>query len=297
MPNVLLSLLGDVSSNTMLKVLLVVLIVLVVLMTALALVFIIALRKRAPVVKVIMAPPSAAELKQSESQEDSEPESEDDQEDTESEQEDETDNDKDDDEEETSSFVTEGEERVRYDRSLNAKLIQLKDESKEWYSQLKNELLSYERVKPRMSWKRESFRIGRATFARIIVRGRTLCLLLAVDPSGFSGTKFSVEDVGHISSMSDTPCLYRIKSGRRIKYAKELIAAVMKELGVKKHLTYEAKDFFMPYSGDMALMQKGQIKRIVYGSTRTFEIREVDRSAAASFAAESIVAETDCSKI
>ena len=279
----------------MLKVLLVVLIILVVLMTALALVFIIALRKRAPIVKVIMAPPSVAGLNQSVSKDESESETEDDQEEDETEAEDKTDTDKDDDEEETSSFVTEGEERVRYDRSLNAKLIQLKDESKEWYSQLKNELLSYERVNPRMSWKRESFRIGRATFARIIVRGRTLCLLLAVDPSGFSGTKFFVEDVGHIASMADTPCLYRIKSSRRIKYAKELIAAVMRELGVKKHSAYEAKDFYMPYSGDMALMQQGQIKRVVYGSTRTFEIREVDRSAAAAFAAESpLIAETDC---
>lgn len=289
MENVILSLLGAISSNTALKILLAVLIVLIVLISALAIVFIVALRKRAPVIKVIMAPPAVAELKQTVSEQESacETEQEDEQPESDSETErEEAETDKDDDEESV-SFVTEGEERVRYDRSLNAKLIQLKDESKEWYSQLKNELLSYGGVRSRMSWKRESFRIGRATFARITVRGRTLCLMLAVDPSGFTGTKFSVEDVSNVASTSDTPCLYRIKSGRRMKYAKELVAAVMRELGVKKQSDYQAQDFYMPYAGDVALMERGLIKRVVYGSTRTFEIRETDRAAvAASSAAE-----------
>lgn len=292
MTNIILSLLGAISSNTALKILLAVLIVLIVLISALAVVFIVALRKRAPVIKVIMAPPAVSELKQTASEQQSARETEQESEtseadsETELELEDEAETDKDDDEESV-SFVTEGEERVRYDRSLNAKLIQLKDDVKEWYSQLKNELLSYGKVRSRMSWKRESFRIGRATFARITVRGRTLCLMLAVDPSGFAGTKFSVEDVSNVASTSDTPCLYRIKSGRRIKYAKELIAAVMHELGVKKQPDYEPQDFYMPYAGDVALMERGLIKRVVYGSTRTYEIRETDRAAvAASSAAE-----------
>ena len=276
--------LGAVTNKTMLIIFMVVLIVFIVLMTALAIVFIAALRKRAPVVKVIMAPTAAsatpsepapiAAAEETAVEEKAEPE-------PEPEEEDDSAADQDDGDEESVSFVTEGEERVRYDRSVTAKIIQLKDESKEWYSQLKNEILSYGRVKDRMSWKRETFRLGRMPIARIIVRGRTLCLLLAVDPSGFAGTKFAVEDVGHIASMVDTPCLYRIKSGRRIKYAKEMLAAVMTELGIKKQPNYEAQDYFMPYVGNVGLMQQGLVKRVVSGSTRTFEIREVDKTATA----------------
>lgn len=272
-------------NKTLLLIFMIVCIVLIVLLAVLGIVFIIALRKRAPVVKVLMAP-QAVKQEEPEPQEKPEvatdatpvtngetaevpppavtPEPEPEPEPEE------------DDDEEGAKFVTEGQESVRYDRSLTAKLAQLKNESKEWYSQLKNELLSYERVKDRMSWKRETFRIGRVPIARLIVRGKTLCLLLAVEPAGYSGTKYSVEDVSNVASTADTPTLYRIKSVRRLKYAKEMIAGIMKELKIFKNPRYEMQDFFIPYEGDMALMQRGLVKRIVSNSTRTFKIEEVD---------------------
>lgn len=274
-----------------LLVLMIVLIVFIVLLAVLGIVFIIALRKRAPVVKVVMAPinrqeepqpvvapaasadattaqeasPESPEAAQEPAVVQEEPESESV----------EPDDDEDDD---SVTVVTEGQERVRYDRSLTAKLCQMKNETKEWYSALKNTLLSYEKVKGRMSWRRETFRIGRMTFARIVVRGKTLCLLLAVEPSGYSGTKYTVEDVSNVANTADTPTLYRIKSARRLKYAQEMIAGIMKELKVYKNTHYSAEDFFLPYQGDMALMQRGLVKRIVSGSTRTFRIEEVDEN-------------------
>lgn len=272
-------------NKTMLLVLMIVLIAFIVLLVVLGVVFIVALRKRAPVVKVVMAPlaqgaeePEAQSEQQSEVSQDAtasvaateaqnpppavpEPEQDDDEP-----------------EEDEPVFVTEGQERVRYDRSLTAKIAQLKNESKDWYSELKNELLSYEKVKDRMSWKRETFRIGRMTVARIAVRGKTLCLMLAVEPAGYAGTKYTVEDVSNVASTADTPTLYRIKSVRRLKYAKEMLAGIMKELKVYKDPRYEAQDYFMPYEGDMALMQRGLVKRVVSGTTRTFRIEEVDGS-------------------
>lgn len=275
-------------NKTLLLVLMIVLIAFIVLLAVLGIVFIIALRKRAPVVKVVMAPLA-------QKQDESEPEQQD--EPTEQPAAVESDEqpaeqaaeqpvaavappqsepEEDDDDEDTATFVTEGQERVRYDRSLTAKIAQLKRESKDWYTELKNELLSYEKVKDRMSWKRETYRIGRMTVARLIVRGKTLCLLLAVEPAGYSGTKYSVEDVSNVASTADTPTQYRIKSARRLKYAKEMIAGIMKELKVYKNPRYEAQDFFIPYEGDLSLMQRGLVKRIVSGSTRIFKIEEVD---------------------
>ncbi len=276
----------DLSNKTLQLILLIVLIVMIVLLAVLGIVFIVALRKRAPVIKVVMAPPAANDSqpepeaeKPAEEQaateteerptEESSPE-------LEPEPEDEDAKESDDDVE----YVTEGKDSVRYDRSFTAKLIQLKDESKEWYGQIKNTLLSYQRVKERTSWKRETFRIGRSAVARIIIRGKTLCLLLAVEPAGFAGTKYAIEDVSATASTADTPSLYRIKGARRAKYAKELIEAVMKELAVYKDPNFEAKDYYMPYEGTMGLMEKGLVRRIVTNSTRTFEIREVEDSAA-----------------
>ncbi len=270
-----------VKGNTLLWALMGVLVVFLVLLVVLGIVFIVALRRRAPVVKVIMAPPreeptvaftpavaageSAVPASPAPVAEE-EPELAPEEDDVAAESEDDT------------VFVTEGQEKVRYDRSFEAKLIQLKDETKEWYTTVKNELLSYKKVRSRISWRRESFQMGRMKVARFVVRGKTLCLLLAVEPSGYAGTKFAVEDVSNVSSSADTPTMYRIKSSRRAKYAVEMIAGIMKELSVTKQPDFVEKDYFMPYEGTMSLIRKGLVKRVVSSTTRTFEIREVDRA-------------------
>ena len=154
-------------------------------------------------------------------------------------------------------------ERVRLDRSFSADLCQLSNEAKEWYSNLKNELLSYDKVKERTDWKSETFSIGRTVVARLIVRGKTLCLLLAVEPAGYTGTKYSVENASSIPNMADTPTLYSIKSALRLRYAKDMIASFMNEVPTAKNGLYEDKDFYVPYSGDVSLMRRGLIKRVV----------------------------------
>ena len=260
-----------IPNNTLIIILLAVLLVLVVLLTVLGIVFIVALRKRRPVVKVVMAPatqpvakpqPAATKAAGKAEKVVEEPEVEDDEE-------------EEDDDEESSNFITEGAERVRYNRSFTAKVCQLSNETKEWYSELKNELLSYQGVKDRMSWKRETFRLGRVSIARIVVRGKTLCLMLAVEPISYNGTKFAVEDVSNMANTVDTPSLYRIKNARRLKYAKDMLAGMMKEFKSFKNPQYSAQDFFLPYEGDMALMQRGLVKRVVSNSTRTFKVEEV----------------------
>ena len=52
-----------------------------------------------------------------------------------------------------------------------------------------------------------------------------------------------------------------------------------KELKAFKNSHYVEQDFFIPYEGDMAFMQRGLVKRVVSGTTRTFKIEEVDKSA------------------
>ena len=154
-----------------------------------------------------------------------------------------------------SSVIIENNERVRYDRSCAAKLCQLKKETKEWYSELKNELLSYEKVKARSSWRYETYRIAKTPVARFTVRGKTLCLLLAVDPTAYIDTKYKVENFSDNAAMA---------------------ADVMKISEVSVNPRYVAKDYFMPYEGDVALMQRGLVKRIVKNTSRKFRIEEIN---------------------
>lgn len=149
---------------------------------------------------------------------------------------------------------------LRYDRSFTARLIQSSNEIKEWYTELKNELLSYKKVHDRMSWKRESYNFGRLPFAKLAYRGDTLCLYLPLDPTSLEDSKYKVESVADNTSYEDTPCLYRIKNPKRVKYAKELIASTA-ELLEAKRFDRESQDYYVPYEGLVELINKGLIKR------------------------------------
>lgn len=149
---------------------------------------------------------------------------------------------------------------LRYDRSFTARLIQSDNEIKDWYTDLKNDLLSYKKVKDRMSWKRESYNFGRQAFARLAYRGDTLCLYLPLDPQTLADSKYKVESVADNATYIDTPCLYRIKNNKRVKYAKELIATTAELLGVVR-IERESQDYYLPYEGLVELINKGLVKR------------------------------------
>ncbi|MDE7164787.1 MAG: hypothetical protein K2O04_05140 [Clostridiales bacterium] len=132
------------------------------------------------------------------------------------------------------AFEASSAETVTYSQSVLSKLISSTDVVKNRYSELKNYLLSYKKARANMSRSRESFYIGRNCYARIAVRGKTLCVYLALDPQKYAGTKYNVEDVLGVKSYADTPCLIRIKSERALKYAKELIDELMHNIEAEK---------------------------------------------------------------
>ena len=149
---------------------------------------------------------------------------------------------------------------LRYDRSFKARVIQSDNDIKNWYTELKNELLSYKKVKDRLSWKRESYNCGRNSVARLAFRGNTLCLYLPLNPAAYEDSKYKVESVEDNASYEDTPCLYRIKNDKRARYAKELIATVMDNLGIVR-IERDSVDYYEPYEGLVQLINKGLIKR------------------------------------
>lgn len=154
------------------------------------------------------------------------------------------------------------------EKTFTAKLIQSEEFVKDYYTELKNELLSYKKVHARMSKKRESFNFGRVCLARMSIRGKTLRIHLALDAAAYEETKYKVEDTSDVVSLADTPLMYRIKNDRRLKYAKDLIAAVMERYGVEKEDVQPDTDYTsqLPYETTEALLARGLIiKRRVKG--------------------------------
>ena len=163
-----------------------------------------------------------------------------------------------------------GEMGVRYARSFPAKLIQSDDEVKEWYSDIKNHLLSYKKVRARTSWGRESFRFGKDCFARLVIKGKTLCIMLAIIPDSCNDTKYKIEDITDLPSCKDTPCLYRIKSNRRVTYAKELIDLILEEYDAQLASNRESVDYYTPYEGTVDHIKRGLIKRKIVAKNKDF---------------------------
>ena len=151
---------------------------------------------------------------------------------------------------------------LHYDKSFTARYIQSSDEIKIWYTTLKNELLSYKKVRSHISWRRETFFFGREIVARLGYRGNTLCLYLPLNPADYAESKYKVEDVSEVTLYAETPCMYRLKNERRIRYAVELFATVMENMG---GIRFEriAEDYYLPYEGIVELIGKGLAKRII----------------------------------
>lgn len=152
------------------------------------------------------------------------------------------------------------EEFTRYNRSFIARIIQADDELKARYSELKNHILSYKNVYNKITWKREAFYSDkRACVATFAIRGKTLCLFLAVDPAKFEGTKYKVEDRSAKRPHAKMPTMYRIRSDRSTKFAKEMINIVFAEHGLAENAEYAPINFRPAYKSTENLIKKGYI--------------------------------------
>ena len=149
--------------------------------------------------------------------------------------------------------------RLRYDKSFEAKFIQSDDEVKHWYTEIKNELLSYKGCKGRISWKRETFKAKKEVVAKLVFRGNTLCLFVPLNVADFADNK-EIEDGSGMPIYEDTPVMIRIKNEKRKRLAITLIERVMTERGIL-HGAHQSEDFYLPYEGVVELINRGLIKR------------------------------------
>ncbi len=118
---------------------------------------------------------------------------------------------------------------------------------RQYYSALKNELLSYENVKSRMSKKFDTFSIARFTVAKITVKNDVVKLYLALANDTID-TKYYTEDVSSSEIYDQTPTLHNVKSKRGLKYGIELINEIMSSIGYQKVENYEPVDFAQEFA-------------------------------------------------
>ena len=153
---------------------------------------------------------------------------------------------------------------MKYNRSFIARIIQSTDEQKEYYGQVKTALLSYAKVNSNVAWGSERFNKGRETIARFKIRGKTLCLYLALDPAQYKTSVYHHIDVSDNKSVSGTPMMVKIKSPLGARKAIRLIDEMLEQLGGVRRNKIIERDYaaMYPYETTEELIEDGLIKDV-----------------------------------
>ena len=152
---------------------------------------------------------------------------------------------------------------VRCRSSFTSRLIQSEPPIQDYYTILKNALLSYKGVKARMSFNFESFNSGRVQCAKLNVKGKSFLVYLGLDLSEYNVNKYHFSDASDKPKFEKVPMMLKVKSDRSLKYALELIEEVMKKNGFEKDPKFQEQDYHMPYETTAALAEKELVKLIL----------------------------------
>ncbi len=148
---------------------------------------------------------------------------------------------------------------VSYNFSFEAKLRMATSGLRHMYHVLSEYLKSF-KLGYRRSWKGERYYLKGKTYARLMFRGKTLCVCLAIDPKSLEGSKYRYEDVSGVKKYAAVPCMIRLRNGRAFKNSLELIQMMMASAEIPQ--AYTPEDSFVatqPESRE-ALIELGLIK-------------------------------------
>ena len=153
----------------------------------------------------------------------------------------------------------------RLNRSFTAKMKQSEEKVKKFYSDIKNALTSYKKLNSNVSWNGDRFNYGRDTVAKMLVRGKTLRLLLALDPEDpeFKETVYHQKNVSDQKAHESTPFMVKITSEMGVKKAVRLVTALAEKLAAEKDADFVPVDYVAEYAyeDDETLENAGYIKR------------------------------------
>lgn len=155
--------------------------------------------------------------------------------------------------------------KLRYSRSFLAKLILSDKRIKEYYAAIATKLLSYDKVKSRLSWSGISFTRGRATLAKVTFAGKTLKINLATDPNKHQTGRYKMKDDGGKKKYAQVPASVKVRSDGATRFVLSVIDEIAGDMSLALRdpamTPIRAKDF--PYDTFNNLLARGLIRLLV----------------------------------
>lgn len=132
---------------------------------------------------------------------------------------------------------------------MENKLHQTVNSIKKYYSKLKNELLSYKKIKSNMTQTADNFKAGKDILAKMVVVANNLRLYLALNPEDYKDAKYHQRNVKDQKGYEDTPLMVKVSNDKDYKNAVALIKGLVKkhELERNKRYVYEPYAEKYPY--------------------------------------------------
>ena len=133
-----------------------------------------------------------------------------------------------DDESEEAVVVAEGEDpfadlQNRTSKTFDERLAEADDETKAIYKQIQSFFLCYKKVKERRSKKFASFRKGRELLAKVVLRGKSFNVFLALNPDDYAESVYHHKAKGDKKAYELVPMMVRVRSPRSLKKLQRLI--------------------------------------------------------------------------
>ncbi len=126
--------------------------------------------------------------------------------------------------------------------SFIKRVLKLENAYKSYFDTIHNELISYKKIHARFSFKCVSYRLGRKLLAKMIVRGKTLRLNLALNVNDFNYNVFFQKDLSTIKAYTEVPFAVKIKSERAKNNAIKLVSELMEKISAEKNTKFNKID-------------------------------------------------------
>ena len=136
-------------------------------------------------------------------------------------------------------------------KTFEQRLYEAGEVLREQYSEIKNEFLSFRKVKARRTKSCETFRHGYDIIGKVVVAGKGLKVYLALDPLSVDSAIYHQRDASSKKRFAMVPLVVKVRTPLAVRKAKTLIDMACEGKDTQKKARYTIVDYSNPEQQDI----------------------------------------------